>query len=277
MGQLRLGTSSWSEKGWKRSFYPKGTTPGEFLSYYATRFDCVEADVTYYRVPGPDLVAGWVRKVGPDFRLCAKFPRDVVHAGQGPRPEAGLILDSEGARRATDGFLQAMSLLGERCGPLVLQFPYFNLQAFGSPEPFLERLDRYLEQLPGGFRYGVEIRNRHWLAGPLVELLRARGVGLVLADLPLMPHPDSLDLDLLTSDTAYIRLVGDRKATDALTKTFHEIVIDRSDRLARWASYVGPLAARAKETFVFANNHFAGHGPATVAQLAALLRTDCGG
>ena len=60
---LRYGTSSWSEKTWVGSFYSAGTRPADFLTYYATRFDCVEADVTYYRVPGPDLVAGWVRKV----------------------------------------------------------------------------------------------------------------------------------------------------------------------------------------------------------------------
>ena len=55
-GRLRLGTSSWGERGWVGSFYPARMAPRDFLSYYATRFDTVEADNTYYAVPSPELV-----------------------------------------------------------------------------------------------------------------------------------------------------------------------------------------------------------------------------
>ena len=55
-------------------FYPRGMKPADFLSYYATQFGVVEADVTYYRVPGPDLVRGWASKVPAGFQICAKFP-----------------------------------------------------------------------------------------------------------------------------------------------------------------------------------------------------------
>ena len=54
--RIRLGTSSWSEKAWVGPFYPEGSKPGEFLALYARRFDTVEADVTYYRVPDNRLV-----------------------------------------------------------------------------------------------------------------------------------------------------------------------------------------------------------------------------
>ena len=62
-----FGTSSWSEKGWVGSFYPSGTAPRDFLAYYATRFETVEADVTYYRVPDLALVRGWDAKVPAGF------------------------------------------------------------------------------------------------------------------------------------------------------------------------------------------------------------------
>ena len=75
MTAFRYGTSSFSAKSWVGSFYPRGTKPGDFLSYYATQFDCVEADVTYYRVPDEKLVSGWDRKVPDGFKICAKFPR----------------------------------------------------------------------------------------------------------------------------------------------------------------------------------------------------------
>jgi len=95
-GRIRWGTSSWSEKSWVGSFYPPGTRPGDFLACYATRFDTVEADNTYYRVPTATMVSTWERALPPGFALAAKFPRTVVHAGDGPRPdgERVLVLDA---------------------------------------------------------------------------------------------------------------------------------------------------------------------------------------
>ncbi|MHC5051064.1 MAG: DUF72 domain-containing protein, partial [Planctomycetota bacterium] len=80
MGELVYGTSSWSEKSWVGSFYPTGMRPADFLTHYATRFQAVEADTTYYGIPRASMVEGWVRKTPPGFRLAAKFPRSIVHA-----------------------------------------------------------------------------------------------------------------------------------------------------------------------------------------------------
>ena len=274
MGSLRLGTSSWSEKGWVGSFYPAGMAARDFLGHYATRFSAVEADNTYYAVPSRDLVRGWARKVPEGFLLAAKFPRSIVHAGEGPRPAPERVLVPAFVQRERDDFLESMSLLGPKCGPLVLQFPYFNRSAFPSPAPFLERLEVFLEGLPPDFRYGVEVRNRAWIGEPLLDILRCYRVALVLVELPYMPHPDRLAgrLDLLTADFAYARLIGDRAATEALTRTFDAPVLDQSENLHRWAAFLRPVIARARETFAFANNHYAGHGPATIRELARLLR-----
>ena len=84
---IRWGTSSWSEKSWVGPFYPPGTKPGDFLRYYATQFDTVEVDATYYAIPDERMVAGWERKLPEGFVFSAKFPRSVVHAGEGARPE----------------------------------------------------------------------------------------------------------------------------------------------------------------------------------------------
>ncbi|MEE8468806.1 MAG: DUF72 domain-containing protein [Planctomycetota bacterium] len=274
---LRLGTSSWSEKGWVGSFYPRGTAPRDFLAHYATHFDTVEADNTYYAVPGRELVRGWESKLPAGFLMSAKFPRSIVHCGQGPQPAGERVLARGVVDEQRDAFLQAMRLMGQKCGPLVLQFPYFNRRAFSSPGPFLERLDWFLGSLPADFRYAVEVRNKAWVGSDLLTLLRGHGVALVLVDLPYMPHASRLAEQLggpealETADFLYVRLIGDRQATDALTRTFREIVLDRSAELGRWADFLRPAVARATETFVYANNHFAGHGPATIRELAKLL------
>ena len=59
---VRIGTSSWSSEDWKGPFYPRGLRPGDFLAHYATRFDTVECDATFYRIPAPRTVEGWAAK-----------------------------------------------------------------------------------------------------------------------------------------------------------------------------------------------------------------------
>ncbi len=276
--RLRLGTSSWSESSWVGCFYPAGTQPAGFLAHYATRFDTVEADVTYYRCPERRLVAGWDSKTPAGFTLSAKFPRDVVHAGSERTPDGDKVLRVEAVGEVLERFLDSMRLLGSKLGPLVLQLPYFNRAVFADVDAFLKRLDAFLGALPAGPRYAVVVRNKAWIDAPLLEVLRRHRAALVLVDLVYMPHPADLaeKHDLVTADFVYARLIGDRKRIDALTKTFDAIVLDQGPRLARWAPLLRELGSGVKETFAYANNHYAGHGPATIEQLGALVRGDGG-
>ncbi|MBI3099851.1 MAG: DUF72 domain-containing protein [Planctomycetes bacterium] len=269
-----FGTSSWSEKSWDGVFYPKGMAPGDYLAHYATEFDTVEADVTYYRVPDRKMVEGWNRKTPDGFVLSAKFPRSVVHGGEEAKPDPARVLVPKHVWDDAERFLASMSLLGGKCGPLVLQFPYFNKQVFGSIDPFLERLDAFLERLPKEFRYGVEIRNKAWVAKPLLSLLQKRRAALVLVDLVYMPHPADLaeKLDLVTTDFVYGRLIGDRNAIDALTETFDKVVIDQKPRLERWAALLKTYISRVPIAYMYANNHYAGHAPTTIRELIDLMK-----
>ncbi len=271
---LRFGTSSWSSKSWVGSFYPEGTKPADFLSSYARVFNTVEADVTYYRIPSHSMVQGWRRRTPSGFQISAKYPRTVVHAGSGRTPDPDRVLVYDHVQKDSENFLTVMRELGDRCGPLVLQFPYFNKQAFGEPGPFLERLDSFLEHLPPDFQYAVEIRNKNWVTEDLLELLRSHQVAFVLLDLSYMPHPADLATQhqLVTSDFIYARLIGDRKKIDSMTDKFDQIVLDQSSRLSRWADLLKQLSGQVHDFFVYANNHYAGHGPATAAELAALVR-----
>ncbi len=274
MGTLLCGTSSWSEKSWVGPFYPEGTAPGDYLAHYATRFSTVEADVTYYRVPDKRLVEGWDRKTPEGFLLSAKFPRSVVHGGEGATPDPKAVLVPAKVKKDVDRFLESMRLLGPKCGPLVLQFPYFNKKVFSGAGEFFERLDAFLAGLPDGFRYGVEVRNRAWIGEPLLTLLKRHKTALVLVELAYMPHPADLakEFDLVTTDFLYARLIGDRKAVDEKTETFDRIVLDRHDALERWAALLTKLLRKVPRAFVYANNHYAGHGPATIEELAALVK-----
>ncbi len=273
MNSILLGTSSWSEAGWAGVFYPQGLAPKEQLGAYAQVFPTVEADTTWYHMPSAQMVEGWAQRTPESFVMCAKFPRSIVHGGEGPTPDGERVLSLPAVQADTSIFLSRMRLLGPRLGPLVLQLPYFNRTAFTGPKPFLERLDAYLAHLPTDFRYAVEVRNARWIAEPLLEILRRHRAALVLTELSYMPHPAELAarMDLVTTDFLYARLIGDRQAVDALTTTFDKTVIDRSAALERWAALLAELSQRVVRTLVYANNHYAGYAPATVRDLAARL------
>src|SRR5215471_10433600 len=128
MSNLFIGTSSFSAKGWVGSFYPRGTRSKEFLAYYASRFKTVELDTTYYAIPGAETVQGWKERTPADFLFCAKVPRIITHEK--------LLVDCE---RELREFLNSMAILGDKLGPLVLQFSYFGKSVFRSQKEFLAR------------------------------------------------------------------------------------------------------------------------------------------
>jgi uncharacterized protein YecE (DUF72 family) len=110
-----------------------------------------------------------------------------------------------------------MKLLGEKLGPLLLQFPYFNQTAFKNADEFFSRLRPFLRRLQGGIvRFAVEIRNKDWLDAALLDLLREHNVALALLDQSWMPRPSMLfeKFDPITTDFTYVRWLGDRKAAD---------------------------------------------------------------
>lgn len=271
--RVRLGTSSFSWEDWVGPFYPAGAKPGDFLRHYAARFDTVEVDATYYNIPSAATVAGWDEKTPAGFLLSAKFPRAIVHAGEGAKPDARQVLQPDPTYPIRDRFLRTMEPLGEKLGPLVLQFPYFDKQAFAAPDAFYARLDDFLGDLPSGFTYGVEVRNRAWLRPELAELCQRHRACLVLMDQAWMPHADEIEdrMPLVTGPYLYVRLLGDHKQIETLTTHWDKEVVDRSERLQRWAAFLARAVRHSAPMLVYVNNHYAGHAPATAQRLRTLL------
>jgi uncharacterized protein YecE (DUF72 family) len=252
---LRIGTSSWSSKDWVGPFYPPGTKPAEYIAHYASVFDTVEIDATFYRMPTAANADAWRRRTPEEFRFAAKVPRVVTH---------DKVLHDAGPEMLE--FLEVMSALGPRLGPVLLQFPYFNKRAFSSVNPFLELLDRFLGGLPAGFRIAVEVRNRAWIRPPLIEVCRAHGAALAWVEHAWMPGPEQWRrlTEHGTADFAYVRWLGDRKKIEEITTSWDKPVIDCEAVLSRWVQAVRGLREARIEVFGYFNNHFAGHAPDSV-------------
>ncbi len=258
---LFLGTSSWTAEGWVGSFYPPGAKPPDFLPKYAESFNAVEVDSTFYRIPSARTVEQWRERTPDGFIFAAKVPQIITHEK--------ILVDAEADLKA---FLNVMDLLGAKLGPMLVQFPYFNKQKFPSVAPFLERLEAFLNSLPRGYRWAVEVRNRYWLSAKLYSILRKHGVALALVDHPWMPRPGELCKtgDPVTADFTYIRWLGDRKGIEEQTTVWNRTITDRTQELQEWVKVIRQIQQRGLRIFAFANNHYAGFAPATVERFREL-------
>ncbi len=187
--------------------------------------------------------------------LSTTFPQEITHER--------VLVDSGDVLTA---FLRATDPLAEKRGALLFQFPYFNRKAFADAASFLARLKPFLEHLPAEPRFALEIRNKNWLGPALYDLLRKHRVALALIDHPWMPRPMEWFArgDPITSDFTYIRWLGDRKGIEEKTTTWNETIVDRKNELLEWVEACRAILKRKIRIFAFANNHYAGHGPATV-------------
>lgn len=253
---LHVGTSSWSNEDWLGLFYPEGTAPTDLITEYAKHFDTVEVDSTFYRTPSPAMVKNWNRRTPAGFTFAAKVPRTITHDK----------VMQDCADELT-GFLKAMDLLGDKLGPLLLQFPYFNRQAFARPEDFLVRLEPFLKKLPSGYSFALETRNKNWISERFLDVLRKRKVALALIDHPWMLPIDQLmrKLDPVTSDFAYIRWLGDRKGIEAKTQHWDNIIQNREREMETWIPTIDRLLERRLRIYAYFNNHYAGFAPGSIA------------
>lgn len=247
---LQLGTSSWSHDSWVGVFYPHGAAPGDYLRHYAQHYPTVEVDATFYRTPSERMVAAWREKTPAGFLFAAKVPRVITH---------DKIL--AGCDAEIEEFLRVMGGLGDRLGPLLLQFPYFRKGELGLDD-FLSRLDPFLARLPAdGPRFALEIRNKAWVGPALLERLAARGVALAWIDHPWFWDPEALVRrpGVLTAEFVYVRWLGDRVAIEKMTREWSRILINREERLRSWARALRAAVPRGRRIFGYFNNHYAGY------------------
>jgi uncharacterized protein YecE (DUF72 family) len=262
MSSIHIGTSAFTAAGWEGSFYPEGMKPADYLNYYAQKFDTVEVDSTYYRTPSAAMVQRWYTQTPKNFLFALKIVQAITHDK--------VLVDCDDDLKH---FLASADLLAEKLGPLLFQFPYFNKKAFPDAAAFFVRLEPFLKKLPRGYRFAVEIRNKYWLVPKFADMLRARGIALALIDHPWMPRPNEVfkKIDPLTADFTYIRLLGDRKGIEEKTETWDKTIVDRQGELAEWVEIIRKVHERKVQIFAYANNHYAGHAPATVRELQQML------
>jgi len=220
---LYVGTSGYSYKEWKGSFYPEDMSADAMLKFYGERFRAVEINNTFFRMPKPAVLEAWASEVPEDFRFVLKASRGITHMKRlKDAGESVLFL-----------FKMAESL-NERLGGVLFQTPP-NLKKD------VDRLREFLALLPRDRRAAFEFRHQTWFDDEVFSLLREHNAALCLAE-----AEDDLDIPFVaTADWGYLRLRMP-EYTDAEMKS--------------WVKQV--KAQKWKDAFVFFKHEDEGKGPA---------------
>ena len=219
---LHVGTSGYSYKEWKGSFYPENLSAKAMLSYYAERLPAVEINNTFYRLPQRSMLENWLAQVPANFRFSLKASQRITHFKRLHEVE-----------EETRYFLETASVLGEGLGVVLFQLP-------PNMKKDLPRLQAFLKNVPANVRATFEFRHPSWFDDDVLALLRENNRALCISDTDDLPvaHIDG------TADWGYLRL--------------RRVEYGEAD-LAAWLERVKAQAW--KEAFVFFKHEDEGTGP----------------
>lgn len=237
--ELRIGTSGWHYKHWRKRYYPASALPQEYLVFYAHDFDSVEINNSFYRLPSEHVVDQWRRSTPVDFCFAVKGSRYITHRKKLTDP-----------RNALRQFLRIISRLGPKLGPVLFQLPpdwHYNV----------ERLNAFLHALPSGHRVSFELRDPTWHTAEVYRSLHRHNAALCLFDLAGFQAPIEL-----TADFVYVRLHGpDGKYQGKYSPA----------ALKEWARRLERWSPRLAAAYVYFDNDEAARAVANAKELKRLM------
>jgi uncharacterized protein YecE (DUF72 family) len=237
-GRVHVGTSGWTYDEWTGPFYPPDVKGADRLTYYAHRFDTVEVNATFYRLPFRNMIRGWNDRLPTDFHTVLKGPRTVTHMKK-------LADCGDQVARFFDRVGELRTLRA-----ILWQLP-------PSLHKDLDRLAAFLDELPEDVRHAVEFRHPSWWDDDAAALLTAYGAAFVAVSHPRLPE----DV-IVTSDFLYLRFHGKGKRL----YDYHY----SAQELAGWVGRVARLLGEC-DTYAFFNNDIACRAPGDARRFREML------
>lgn len=234
---IYLGTSGWSYDHWVGNFYPKDLKKGDWLKFYSEKFNTVEVNASFYRLPFKNMVKGWKKKTPDDFLLTFKGSNLITHKKK--------LKDSE---KYLDKFYSRFEMLEDKKGTILWQLP-----------PSLHRdddlIENFLNNLNSNFKQVIEFRHKSWFDKEVYNLLKNYNVGFCI-----ISSPDFITDFIVTSDFAYIRWHGKDK--------WYRYNYSKEE-LKEWAEKIRSLDV--EEVYGYFNNDFEGYAPKNCEKLKKIL------
>ncbi len=291
MGEIRVGTASWTDKtliesGW---YPPEASTPEQRLRFYARQFPLVEVDATYYALPAEQTASAWAERTPAGFSFNIKafslftthptpvkaLPTDLREAAAGESGKSRVYLkdvDPAVTDQAWERFLAALEPLNRagKLGAILLQFPPWFPISRANKEYIVACAQRVAPR-----RVCVEFRNRTWMTPDNQEetlgFLASHQLPYVCVDMP-QGYPSSIPPVLAaTSDLAVVRMHGHSDKWDS--KDIYERFGYKysAGEIDEWAPKVRELADSAELTQVLFNNCYSNYAQVNAQELADRL------
>lgn len=235
--KLHIGTSGWSYPGWRQRFYPPEIKPDSWLEFYASHFNTVEINMTFYRSPRTETLHNWATRTPENFVFTMKASRQITHLKKLRKVEHDLEHLAYLARQ-----------LEPKMGCLLYQLP-------PSLTRDKELLTSFLKVLPPGFKQVIEFRHPSWYHPEIYELMSKFGTIFCVVSSARVP-PEVV----VTSGTAYFRFHG-------LTGGYRYCYSD--DELKKWAEVIHHAAV--EESFIYFNNDYQAYAVFNARKMLELL------
>ncbi len=236
---IRIGTSGWHYNHWKGTFYPEKLSAAKMLDYYIGKFDTVEINNSFYRLPLETTFEEWKNAVPKDFLFAVKASRYITHMKKLKNPETGF-------RK----FFDRVVFLGRKLGPILFQLP-----PHWQSDP--ERLDCFLEYLPRELRYAFEVRDPSWFSDSVTAVLKKHNAAFCIYDFDRRLSPRTV-----TADFVYVRLHGPE---GRYTGSYSQ------ETLADWAQTFRSWSRQRKDVYCYFDNDQAGYAAKDALRLKALV------
>ena len=281
-----VGGSSWKYEGWVGQIYSRSRylTRGKFskrlfedtcLGEYATVFPAVCGDFSFYQFPSEAFWAKLFRQTPETFRWGFKVPEQITVESWPVHPRYGALAGLENptfldADLFEQAFLKTIEPWRRQVGVLIFEFGTFRQKSFETVGQFAARLDAFLERLPAGWRYAVEVRNADFLAAPYFDCLRAHNVTHVYNAWTRMPGideqiaiPGSSTSDMIVTRALLRR---GRPYEDAVRMfSPYDRVQEMNEPVRQGLRELIDVALMdGRPAFVFVNNRLEGNSPGTI-------------
>jgi uncharacterized protein YecE (DUF72 family) len=237
--EIRIGCSGWHYKHWRGPFYPEKLPSSKWLGFYVERFNTVELNSTFYRLPPEGGLRTWRESTPPDFLFAAKGSRFITHMKKLTDPQPSL------AR-----YFERVGVLGDKLGPVLFQLPPWW-------EVNVPRLQEFLEAAPPAHRYGFEFRHESWHCEEVYKLLRRHNVAFCAFDIAQFHSPV-----VVTADFAYVRLHGPGPGPYQGSYSIQALQV--------WARRIRRWAKELKAVYVYFDNDMAAFAPHNALELKRL-------
>jgi uncharacterized protein YecE (DUF72 family) len=236
--QVHIGCSGWQYKHWRGYFYPPVLQQSGWLEFYAQRFNTVEVNNTFYRLPEASTFADWRRRVPRGFSFAVKASRYLTHMKKLKDPDEPL-----------ERLFSRAGRLGTQLGPILYQLP--------PRWPVnLTRLEAFLRALPRRRQHVIEFREPAWYADDVFALLQNYRVALCLHDMA-----GSASGKLAVGPFVYVRFHGTQKYSGSY----------RHATLDGWADWLTDRARAGFSVYAYFNNDVGGHAPRDAMRLRRLI------